>query len=157
MAILILFSKIWAGKFVAPNAKAHFSRKWPKLKFKFFQSSNIFHNKICRWFEPHNWYFLLVLLFTSTTFYYILTRCCLRGRLTQISKWLTWNIRLHIIDPRKLVIQKPALEKFSCLQLKYHKLWILCTERFFWCSGTVFDFERNIGPWKKWVSRYVKY
>ena len=27
MAILILVSKIWAGKFVAPNAKAHFSRK----------------------------------------------------------------------------------------------------------------------------------
>ena len=27
MAILILVSKIWAGKFVAPNAKARFSTK----------------------------------------------------------------------------------------------------------------------------------
>ena len=27
LAILILFSKIWAGKFVAPNAKARFSIK----------------------------------------------------------------------------------------------------------------------------------
>ena len=59
LAILILFSKIWAGKFVAPNAKARSSIKGPELKIKFFQSSSIFHNKICTWFEPHNWYFLL--------------------------------------------------------------------------------------------------
>ena len=59
MAILILFSKIWAGKFVAPNAKARSSTKGPELKIKFFQSSSIFHNKTCKWFEAHNWYFLL--------------------------------------------------------------------------------------------------
>ena len=35
---------------------------------------------------------------------------------------LETGVRLHIIDPRKLVIPKPVLEKLSCLRLNYHKL-----------------------------------